>query len=280
MNPLEKIVWKLIINGSLTEQPGLFYGKTGIAVFFFHYTQYTGNELFREYAMDLIEETQKQISDTFTNRYDIGLSGIGVGFEYFLQNGFLGAENDNIFDDLDDRMYHTVMNGQYSNLSLCEGLTGLGRYFLYRLNGNCNKDSRLHEALTYIANEITHRIYNDTVPENEKYDVYRFLCDLSKTNGYTGKYDAFLHLCKKWNCLIEPDNQTIIPHMNNLQRLYSYQNYFHIDFTEKISLEWENRKSTDNSSTDNIGLLNGWTSEALLHLTFSNNINTSWINLL
>ena len=34
MKSLEKIVQKLIINGTLSDQPGLFYGKTGIAVFF------------------------------------------------------------------------------------------------------------------------------------------------------------------------------------------------------------------------------------------------------
>ena len=37
MKPLEKIVETLIINGTLAEQAGLFYGKTGIAVFFFYY---------------------------------------------------------------------------------------------------------------------------------------------------------------------------------------------------------------------------------------------------
>jgi hypothetical protein len=35
MKSLEKIIQALIVNGSLTEQPGLFYGKTGIAVFSF-----------------------------------------------------------------------------------------------------------------------------------------------------------------------------------------------------------------------------------------------------
>jgi hypothetical protein len=50
MKQLDKIVQTLIINGTLTEQPGLFYGKTGIAVFFFHYGRQTGNRLFQEYA--------------------------------------------------------------------------------------------------------------------------------------------------------------------------------------------------------------------------------------
>ena len=55
MESEDKIVGKLIINGTLTEQPGLFYGKTGIAVFFFHYARQTNNKLYQNYAMDLIE---------------------------------------------------------------------------------------------------------------------------------------------------------------------------------------------------------------------------------
>ena len=42
----------LLLNGTLTECPGLVNGKMGIAVFFFHYAQYSGNESFADYAMD------------------------------------------------------------------------------------------------------------------------------------------------------------------------------------------------------------------------------------
>ena len=58
MSSLEKIVQKLIINGSLTEQHGLFYGKTGIAIFFFHYARQTANKLFENYAINMVEKNQ------------------------------------------------------------------------------------------------------------------------------------------------------------------------------------------------------------------------------
>jgi len=280
MKPLDKIVQKLIINGSLTDQPGLFYGKTGIVVFFFHYAQYTGNELFRDYAMDLIEDIRKQITYLFINRYDIGLAGIGVGFEYILQTGLLDAEDKNIFEEFDDRMYRTIKYEQYSNLSLSQGLTGWGRYFIYRLKGSCNEDIQLHKALTYIASEIIHKISKNEVQENEKFDVYRFFYDLNKLTGYAEKYSNILYQCMKWKCISELDIQKIFPYMNNLQRMYACQNYFSFDLTEEISREWKKWEETDNNTLMNVGLLNGWTSEALLHLTFSGKMNVSWINLL
>ncbi len=51
---LEQIANILILNGTLTESPGLVHGKIGIAVFFFHYAKYTDNSLFADYAMDVI----------------------------------------------------------------------------------------------------------------------------------------------------------------------------------------------------------------------------------
>ena len=50
---MRQIADMLLLNGTLTECPGLAHGKMGIAVFFFHYAQYTGNELFEDYAMDV-----------------------------------------------------------------------------------------------------------------------------------------------------------------------------------------------------------------------------------
>ena len=100
MKSFDKILRTLILNGTLTKPAGLFYGKTGIAIFFFHQARQTGNKLFENYALELIEEVQGQISRVkYPLRYDDGLAGIGCGFEYLLQNGFLEAEDSDIFLD-------------------------------------------------------------------------------------------------------------------------------------------------------------------------------------
>jgi len=58
---LGKIADMLLLNGTLTECPGLVHGKIGIAVFFFHFAQHTRNDFFADYAMDLIDEMLNQI---------------------------------------------------------------------------------------------------------------------------------------------------------------------------------------------------------------------------
>ena len=202
MKQIDKIVETLIIYGTLTEQPGLFYGKTGIAVFFFHYARHTGNELFLEYAYDLIERVREQLDVTNSVRYDTGLSGI-VGLEYFLQNGFVEVDDD-FFDDVDARMYRIAMYEPYSDLSLQEGLTGWGRYLIYRIRGNGYRSYKLNEALKHVVKEIAQKIEKRMVSEQEQPDVYRFFCDLITLPDYSKKYADTLKLCTEWKCVSKP----------------------------------------------------------------------------
>ena len=280
MKQIEQIVHRLIINGTLTEQPGLFYGKIGIAVFFFHYARINNNELFLNYAIDLIEEIQKQITDTYPARYDTGIAGIGTGFEYFLQNGFLEADEDDIFEDFDARMYRAAMYEPYPDLNLESGLTGWGRYFIYRLRGKGQKNNKLHDALTHIASEISQKVFENTIPENEQPDVYRFLHDLTKLPGYAEKYSKSMQRCVMWKCINEPDIQNVFPYMDNLKRLYVCQNYFNINLAEEMVKEWEKWENFDNSTLKDMGLLNGWTTEGMLYLSFFHKHDVSWIKLL
>lgn len=99
---LRQIVDMLLLNGTLTECPGLVHGKMGIAVFFFHYAQFTGNELFVDYSMDLIGEILDQIHINSLADYEKGLAGIGLGFDYLIRNNFLSVEDD-ICEDFDQR---------------------------------------------------------------------------------------------------------------------------------------------------------------------------------
>jgi hypothetical protein len=86
---LSQIADMLLLNGTLTECPGLVHGKMGIAVFFFHYAQYTDNMLFADYAMDVTGEMLNQIHVNSPSDYEKGIAGIGVGIDYLIRNKFL-----------------------------------------------------------------------------------------------------------------------------------------------------------------------------------------------
>ena len=129
---LSQVANMLLLNGTLTESPGLVHGKMGVAIFFFHYAQYTENMLFADYAVDLIGEMQNQIHLNSPADYEKGIAGIGVGIDYLIRNDFLLVEDD-ICEDFDQRMVRAVMYDPWQDFSMYDGLTGYGRYWISRL---------------------------------------------------------------------------------------------------------------------------------------------------
>jgi len=280
MKQIEEIVQTLMVKGALIEEPGLFCGKTGIAVFLCHYARHTGIALFQEKAKILIEEVQNQITDKTPMRYDKGISGIGVAVEYLLQNAFLEAEDNDIFEAFDERLYLAAMHDPYSGFSLESSLTGWGRYFIYRLRGTGHKDSRLREAVAFIARIMSKKIKLNKVTEKERPDVYRFFYDLTSFPEYAGEYSNPLQQCRKWNCISQPDTRQLFPYMNTLQRLFVCQHYFNLDLSEAIGQEWKNWEASDSYAITDNGLLNGWAGEGMLYLTHFHNLDHSWFKIL
>lgn len=80
---LAQITDMLLLNGTLVACSGLIHGKIGIAVFFLHYAQFTGNTLFENYASALIREMQNEIHNNTPADYERGVAGIGVGIGYY-----------------------------------------------------------------------------------------------------------------------------------------------------------------------------------------------------
>ena len=120
---LRHIAEMLMLNGSLLDNPGLINGKMGIAVFFFHYSRFTGNQLFNNYAAYLIEGIQRQIHDNSPAGYADGIAGIGVGADYLMRNDFVELD-ESTFVDFNKRMYRAVMYDPFLDFSLFHGLTG------------------------------------------------------------------------------------------------------------------------------------------------------------
>ena len=82
---LKYISETLLQHDMTVPNPGLLRGKTGFAVFFFHYARYTGDKSFEDYAMALMDSIRQQIRQKYITNYADGLAGIGVAIEYLEQ---------------------------------------------------------------------------------------------------------------------------------------------------------------------------------------------------
>jgi lantibiotic modifying enzyme len=81
----QRITNTLLLNASFIDNLGLMHGKMGIAIYFFHLARETKNQIYEDYAGELIDEIYDEISTTTTLDFENGLAGIGWGIEYLVQ---------------------------------------------------------------------------------------------------------------------------------------------------------------------------------------------------
>jgi hypothetical protein len=159
----------------LLENPVLWHDKTDIVVFFFHYAKYTGNDLFEEYAANLITVIQSELHAGMLSDYELGIAGTGAGMEYLIRQNFLSPGNNNVFADFDSRIYRLVMHETSVDLTLADGLSGCGRYLVYRLQGNVRTGvGHLNRALVHILREMERNMKKGTLNDAEQTDITVF----------------------------------------------------------------------------------------------------------
>ena len=104
---LERIVNILLLNASFIDNLGLLNGKMGICIFFYHLARKTKSKIYEEFAGELLDEIYDEISIHTPLDFENGLTGIGWGIEYLVQNGFAdGNTNDTLFE-----IDNTVLRG-------------------------------------------------------------------------------------------------------------------------------------------------------------------------
>lgn len=283
---LEDITNLLLINGTFVQCPGLFYGKMGIAVFFFHYARYTDNDVFQDYAVKLIEELQSQIHTSTTVRYDRGLAGIGSAIEYLVQQDFLDPEADDILSDFDARMFRAVMYEPYPDFSFQEGLMGWGRYLLSRMAGR--KSIRdlvsIQKALFHILDGIENTL-PEKIPEAGQMDVLCFLLASRRFPEFSLKSGEILESDKMWGAIKNAGDFNRSFHylgssfLGDVVRQYLYQLYFQ-PFMPAGNHPLSYPEITGALVPPaGIGLLDGLAGEALSLLYILEPEHTSWVQL-
>lgn len=275
---LQQIVDMLLLNGTLTECPGLVHGKMGIAIFFFYYAQFSDNELFADYAMDLINEMLDQLHVNSPADYEKGMAGIGVGINYLIQNNFLIVEND-ICEDFDERMIRAVMYDPWQGFSQYGGVTGYGQYWITRLHYQ-KPAVAARECLSRIIALIDEKLFDISITELT--DVLCFLQDLQKNVGFDSCCIGLLEECRKrWNL----QSSAIIKSFPRLEdfdiggiiRKYQYNRCF---LQDEINISLYIPDLNMEKPPISTGLLSGYAGEGMLRLTALNQSYKSWMNLL
>lgn len=130
----QRMIHHLMLKSSSTEDMGLFYGKMGIAIFFFCYGQYKNNSVYTDMGEDLLDDIWEKLDSTIPMSFDVGLCGIGWGIEYLIQHRLVEGEANDICEAI-DRKIVSIHPGRLEDLSLDTGLEGIRQYVSIRTSG-------------------------------------------------------------------------------------------------------------------------------------------------
>ena len=101
---LEKIANHYLFYGSFHSDLGLYNGKMGMVIFFFHYARYTGNSLYEDFAEEFLNEILESLHTETPISFKRGLAGIGWGMLYLIKQGFMETDIQETFKDMDEKV--------------------------------------------------------------------------------------------------------------------------------------------------------------------------------
>lgn len=197
---LRLIVQHLIINSGFTNNLGLFHGKMGIALFFCHYARHSNKSLYNDFAGELIEMINEDLTEDIPINMENGLSGIGWSIEYLVNNKFMTGNTNDILTEIDERImqYDPLRMKDYS---FNQGITGILFYVSTRLisqnrgTTNCSFDK---EYLNTLFKETEQLLSDNTLNKESCHIVktYRYIyCNPQKQTPKLTLF-PFLHFEK------------------------------------------------------------------------------------
>jgi hypothetical protein len=171
---LLRIARHLIMNASFLSNLGLYHGKMGIVLFFSHYARSTGNELYNDFAGELLDEIYEEIHTGIPVEFEAGLCGIGWGIEYLLQNGFMEGESNEILDEVDKKIMEWDLR-RITDQSFKTGLEGITCYMQKRLTSPCRNPEIEPFDATYLSD------WKSVVKSTDIPDDKSVLCSIMET---------------------------------------------------------------------------------------------------
>lgn len=178
---------------------GLWHGKMGAAIYLLHLSRITQNEEYTKESLKLIDAVYNQISLNLPYTFDNGLLGIGCGFEYIINNGFVDTDSNEILSELDFWVMNLIDSRTINNLNLDKGICGIGYYLYCRLKKRMNDNDtiiilKLKEYLIYMLDWLEDMILKTTDQQNYN-DSYFLLTRLYNLDVLNSKIEKLISIC-------------------------------------------------------------------------------------
>ncbi|WP_278970980.1 lanthionine synthetase LanC family protein [Phocaeicola barnesiae] len=158
------IIHHLIIKSPFTSKLGLIHGKMGIALMFFLFSRKKNDNVYYDFACELLDEIWNEINVNIGIGFSDGLSGIGWCIEYLIQHDFVEGSSNEICKEIDFIITRTLFSEDMSLYSESE-LIGIWYYMSARLY-SCLYYNKEFQFKDDFINKV-HSLIFDKVSMNE-----------------------------------------------------------------------------------------------------------------
>lgn len=173
---LHKIACHLLINGNYLSNLGLFHGRMGLVIFFYHYSRYIDSSVYDEFAGELLDSIFEEINDKLPVDFENGYLGIGWGIQYLATQRFIDGDINYVLEDIDKKITERDIR-RLTDTSLNNGIEGYLHYFLARMQENKYKDKIFDELYLFDFMETTKKFVSTPISSLKK-----LLNDFHQTN--------------------------------------------------------------------------------------------------
>lgn len=148
---LNRIYLYLLLHYNSLQSNGLFMGKLGIVIFFFHYARYRKDSVYTEIAEKLLDEILDELTVEIPLSFNDGLIGVGWAIEYLFQNDFVLGNTSIILSEFDSKIIGIDLDN-INDFGLDNGLAGITHYVLSRLYTIERSNNENPFAYSYLRN--------------------------------------------------------------------------------------------------------------------------------
>jgi hypothetical protein len=265
---IHKIIDTVEQNTSSIQNVGLLNGKAGAMTLFFCYHSFSHQQKYEDLAFQYLEDIYERINIATLLSYADGLCGFGTAIEFLLQNNLVAGNGNEILEDIDRKVANHIIHLPVSDCSLDQGLTGWGRYLLYRIKG---EKSDLDSVITLHAKEYFIQVIDliDYCKEENRHvreEVISLLIDAHPLNIINFKVEKLL----RFFLSVKNDNPLFLQNALKIKetRTTMYLNELRI------------KVKTQNDTSYTTGMRDGYTGMGMTWLMDRGYILKDWIDLI
>lgn len=198
----QRFINYLILNTSFSNKIGLLDGKSATVLYFYLNKSKFEADWIDHIAYTHLEELLSQISVFTPLSFGSGLSGLGVMLEFLRRQEYIDGNVTELLENIEPRLLGLVYGGGLKQADLAGGLSGLGLYFLHRINSSSPCDTlltlRYREAVIACVDQlwILHRAGELLSLNMDLFDglsgVISFLQNVVSENMYVQESEALL----------------------------------------------------------------------------------------